>query len=138
VSLILRFVSLVVVDATLLLGWAIARPIRYLFRDGALRLALATTAAAVTLVVAIGLPPSHPAAPWTGAPALGIEANGLVRFEGQVMRDDEMVHLIEHYGVQEASVMVDFRTTVRRVDEIADLLAAAGVVVLRVTLERPS
>jgi len=138
VSLILRFTSLVVVDATLLLGWAIARPIPYLFRDGARRLALATAAAAVTLVVAIGSPPSHPTAPWTGAPELGIEANGLVLFEGQMMRDDEMVHLVEHYGVQEASIMVDLQATVGRLDEIADLLATAGVAVLVVTLERPS
>jgi hypothetical protein len=128
----LRFASLVSVDAALLLGWSLARPIRGFLRSPLRRVAgaLGVTAAAIALM--LGSPPNGPTPPWSGVPALALEANGLIRFENQVVADADALEIIRHYDVREASIFVHPEAAAKRVFEITNLLVDAGIVFTKV------
>lgn len=131
-GVILRFASLVSTDAALLVGWSVARPVRILLRSPRRWAAGALGVTAFAIALMLGSHLYSPGPPWTGAPALALEANGLIRFEGQIVADAEALELIRHYQVRQASIFVDAEAAAKRVFEVQDLLVDAGIVFTRV------
>lgn len=127
-----RFARLVVVDSALLIAWAVFRPVRAMLgRPRGRIVALATLG---MLAFLLTRPATHPPAPWIGTPTLEVASNGLIRFEGQVVRDDQVRRIIDHYGVREAVVRIDDATTASRAFQVTELLSEAGVRRVRAVL----
>lgn len=128
VGVVFRFASLVIMDAALLLGWSIVRPVRIFFRSPSRRLAAAVAGATTAMVLMFGPPLRSPSPPWNGVPTLSVEANGLIRFEGQVVSDRDALSIVRDYDVEEASIFVDPGATAKRVIDVTNLLIDAGIV----------
>lgn len=128
VGLYARFVRIVSIDLILLGGWAICQPLRHLLARRRGRITVgASVAMAAVLVVFLSRPTTPAPTPWSGAPTIELHSNGLLRFEGQLVRDDDVRKIVDHYGVREASVTFDKAATASRVVQVTELLSSAGV-----------
>lgn len=130
----LRFAALLVQDVVLLLSWAVMRPFR---SPRVASLFLTAAALAVALVWSQPAPVSMDGEEvWAEVAEpdrqidharIAVEADGLVRFEGQRMTVAELRKVVRYFAVRSASVSVDTTATAGAVSTLAVVLGQEGI-----------